>query len=428
MISIIHRSPRRNQQGFTKEMQMKARSILTALVALAFVLGNALASPRLDPEPDPTEIRIGNVMPYTGSLAAFSSIGRAEAAYFTMVNEHGGINGRKVRFISYDDTSDRGTALDRTRRLVEEDQVLLMFGSFGTPANLAVRSYLNALRIPQLFVASGDQEFSRPDTFPWTMGWQPSSRAEGRLFANYIEAYFPGRKIAVLWENAQFGRDLYAGLVESLSENAQMIISETTFDASDETLDSQIHVLRASGATVLVIEGAPATAAFAIRKAADVGWAPTILLDNAPTSIASALRPAGLQNAIGVVSTAFLKDAGDPKWQDDPGMKEWLSFMTRFYPDGEKDDKNAVFGYAAAATLTQVLKQCGDDLSRENVMRQATSLRDFRSSVMLPGISINTSSTDARPIKQTQLVEFDGRTWLSIGEVLNTAFNESGHR
>jgi branched-chain amino acid transport system substrate-binding protein len=402
---------------------MKVKNTLMALATiLVFIAGRVMAGPVLDPRSDGNEIRVGNVMPYSGPLAAFSSIGRAEAAYFAMVNGRGGINGRKVRFISYDDTSDSRIALEQIRKLTEEDKVLLMFGSFGTPANLAARPYLNQNRIPQLFVASGDQEFSRPEIFPWTMGWQPSLRAEGRIFANCIEAYFPGQTIAVLWQNTQFGRDLYAGLAESLGEKARIIVSDITFDVSDKSLDRQIDVLRASGAMILIFEGAPAIAALAIRKAADIGWEPLVLLDNASTSIASTLRPAGLQNTTNVVSTAFLKDAGDPRWQDDPGIREWLSFMEKFYPDGEKDDANAVFGYAAAATLTQVLKQCGDDLSRDNVMRQATSLKDFQSSVMLPGISINTSPTDARPIKQTQLVEFDGRAWLSIGKVLNTVF------
>jgi ABC-type branched-subunit amino acid transport system substrate-binding protein len=254
------------------------------------------------------------------------------------------------------------------------------------------------------------------------MGWQPAFRAEGQIYANYLEAYFPERTIAVLWQNDQFGRDLYLGLEEKLGDGARRIVADMTFNISDKSVDRQIDILQASGAKILVFDGAPAIAALAIRRAADIGWHPVILLDNASASIANALRPAGLQNATGVVSTTFLKDASDPAWRDDPGMKEWSSFMDKYYPEGDKDDSSAVFGYAAAETLMQVLRQCGDDLSRNNIMRQAASLVNFHSSVLLPGIAINTSATDFRPIEQMRLVQFDGRTWMPLGRVLDTAF------
>jgi branched-chain amino acid transport system substrate-binding protein len=395
---------------------------LRAVAVLISMCGSLKADPVLDAHAPVTEIRVGNVMPYTGPLAAFGTIGRAEAAYFEMINERGGINGRKIRFISYDDSSDPQVALEQTRRLVEKDEVLLMFGSFGTPGNFAVRPYLNDNNIPQLFVASGDQEWNRPKAFPWTMGWQPQFRAEGRIFANYIEAYFPERTIAVLWQNDQFGRDLYAGLEESLGDEARSIVTDMTFDISDKSIDRQIDLLQASGAEVLVFDGAPAIAALAIRRAADIGWHPVFLLDNAAASIANALRPAGLQNATGVVSTAFLKDASDPIWRNDSGMKEWSSFMDKYYPDGDKGNSGAVFGYAAAETLVQVLRQCGDDFSRANIMRQAGSLANYHSSVLLPGIAINTKATGFQPIERMQLVQFDGRTWVPIGSVFDTAF------
>jgi branched-chain amino acid transport system substrate-binding protein len=398
--------------------------IVVVLVALIWMGGPSVADPILDAVPADVEIRIGNIMPYTGPLAAFSTIGKTEAAYFEMINARGGINGRKIRFISYDDSSDPRTALEQTRKLVEKDKVLLMFGSFGTPGNFAVRPYLNENGIPQLFVASGDQEWNRPSAFPWTMGWQPPFRTEGQIFANYIGAYFPDRKIAVLWQNDQFGRDLYLGLDDRLGDGADRIVSDTTFNISDKSIERQIEIPQALGAKVLVFDGAPAIAALAIRKAADIGWHPAILLDNASSSIANALRPAGLENATGVTSTAFLKDASDPTWRDDPGMRQWSSFMDQYYPEGDKEDSNAVFGYAAAETLIQVLKQCGDDLSRANIMRQAASLVNFHSSVLLPDITINTSTTDFRPIKQMRLVQFDGRTWMPIGVMLDTAFVE----
>jgi ABC-type branched-subunit amino acid transport system substrate-binding protein len=396
--------------------------IVAVVVALFRMSGLLMAAPVLDAGAADFQI-LGNIMPYTGPLAAFGAIvGKAEAAYFDMINARGGINGRKIRFISYDDSSDPRTALEQTRKLVERDKVLLMFGSFGTPGNFAVRPYLNDNSIPQLFVASGDQEWNRPRAFPWTMGWQPPFRAEGQIFANYIEAYFPRRAIAVLWQNDQFGRDLYSGLEESVGDVAGRIVADMTFNISDKSIERQIDILQASGAEILVFDGAPAIAALAIRRAADIGWHPVFLLDNASASIANALRPAGLQNATGVISTAFLKDASDPTWRNDPGMKEWSSFMDKYYPDGDKDDPGAVFGYAAAETLAQVLRQCGDDLSRANIMRQAASLVHYHSSVLLPRIAINTSATEFRPIEQMRLVQFDGRTWIPIGSVLDTAF------
>ena len=348
-----------------------------------------------------SEIRIGNIMPYTGPLAAFGAIGRAEAAYFDMVNDNGGINGRKVKFISYDDSSNPATAVEQTQKLVETDKVLLMFGSFGTPSNLATRRYLNERKTPQLFVASGDNEWANPTAFPWSMGWQPTFRAEGRIYANYIQAAYPERKIAVLWQNDQFGRELFQGLQEGLGDLAKMIVADTTLDLSDSSsLEEQIDVLKSSGAEILVFDLAPAVAAQALRKIAELDWRPVEVLVNASASIASTLRPAGLQNASGVISTSFLKDASDPAWKDDPAMKAWSSFMDKYYPDGDKDDINAVFGYAAAETLFQVLGQCGNDLSRENVMRQAASLRGYQSSVALPGITFNTGPADFHPIKQ----------------------------
>ena len=395
---------------------------LSVLAAALFACALATAQQTTAAGVTDNEIRIGNIMPYTGPLAAFATIGRAEAAYFDMVNERGGINGRKIRFISYDDSSNPRTAVEQTRHLVENENVLLMFGSFGTPSNLATRKYLNERKVPQLFVASGDEEWAHPKRFPWSMGWQPTFRAEGRIYANYIQATYPDRKIAVLWQNDQFGRDLFKGLQEGLGDTARMIVADTAFDASDFSIDTQVQILKGSGAEVLVFNGAPAIAARAIRRAAELDWHPVFLLNNASASIASALRPAGLENAIGVISTSFLKDAGDTTWKEDPPVKAWSAFMDRYYPDGDKEDGYAIFGYAAAETLLQVLSQCGDDLSRENVMRQATSLKNYQSPIALPGIAINTGPADFRPIKQMRLVQFDGYAWQPIGDVFESAF------
>ncbi len=368
-----------------------------------------------------TEIRIGNIMPYTGPLAAFASIGRAEAAYFDMINERGGINGRKVRFISRDDSSNPRTAVEQTRELVEQERVHLMFGSFGTPSNLATRSYLNDRRIPQLFVASGDEEWAHPKRFPWTMGWQPTFRSEGRIYANYVQSAYPSKKIAVLWQNDQFGRDLFRGLQEGLGLTANMIVADIAIDA-DMSIDTEVDILKNSGAEVLVLNCAPPISARAIRRAAELDWHPVLLLVNAAASIANALRPAGLQNAVGVISTSFLKDASDTTWKDDPAIKGWLAFMDKYYPDGDKDDSYAIFGYAAAETMAKVLTQCGDDLSRDNIMRQAESLRNYQSGILLPGIAINTGPADFHPIEQMRLVQFDGNTWQPIGDVIENAF------
>jgi ABC-type branched-subunit amino acid transport system substrate-binding protein len=398
----------------------KARLALYLVVAMLAVAPAALQPARAAGVTD-TEIRIGNIMPYTGPLAAFASIGRAEAAYFDMINDRGGINGRKIRFISRDDSSNPRTAVEQTHELVEQERVHLMFGSFGTPSNLATRTYLNERSIPQLFVASGDEEWAHPKRFPWTMGWQPTFRSEGRIYANYIQASYPSRKIAVLWQNDQFGRDLFRGLQEGLGVTANMIVADIAIDA-DMSIDTQVDILKNSGAEVLVLNCAPPISARAIRRAAELGWHPVLLLVNAAASIANALRPAGLQNAVGVVSTSFLKDASDTTWKADPAIKQWLAFMDKYYPDGDKEDSYAMFGYAAAETLVQVLTQCGDDLSRENIMRQAASLKNYRNGIVLPGIAINTGPADFHPIKQMRLVQFDGNAWQPIGDVIESAF------
>ena len=399
------------------------RILVALLIALTSL--SAMSLKRGDQSAGDDEIRIGNLMPYTGPLSEFAAIGKAEAAYFEMINERGGINGRKVRFISHDDNSDPTVALDLTRGLVEREDVLLMFGSYGTPGNLAVRGFLNERGIPQLFVASGAEELSDPKTFPWTMGWQPSFRAEGRIYANYIHAFFSQRKIVVLWQNDQFGRDLYKGIQEGLGELSRMIIVGVAFDIDDAHIDGHVSILKRSGADILVFAGVPSTASQVIRLTANSHWHPVFLLNNAAASIGAALGPAGMEKSAGVISASFLKDPNDPAWKDDPAMKEWASFMDRYYPKGDKTSSAALYGYAAAETLVQVLKQCGDDLSRENIMRQAAALRDYRSSVLLPGIKINTGPDKFQPIKQMRLVQFDGRTWQPIGDVIESAFADA---
>ena len=391
-------------------------AIIVALVSLG-----AITEKLRDGGVTDTEIRIGNFMPYSGPLEIFGQIGKAQAAYFDVINDRGGINGRKIRFMSYDDLSEASNALDLTRILVETDNVLLMFGSFGTPDNLAVRKYLNEKQVPQLFVVSGDQDINEPSLYPWTMGWQPSFQEEGRIYANYIQAFYPDKKIVALWQNDSFGRELFKGLEQGLGDVARMIRVDVAYDAGDEHLDTHVSILKQSGAEVFVFAGQPENAAKVIRIAAEHDWHPVFIVNQTASSIATVMKPAGLQNAAGVVTAAFLKDASDPAWKDQ-AAKDWPAFLDKYAKAGGKDDGAAMYGYAAAATLIQVLKQCGNDLSRENVMKQAETLNDFQPSVLLPGIKINTGQWDFRPIEQLRLVQFDGHTWQPIGDVLDTAF------
>jgi ABC-type branched-subunit amino acid transport system substrate-binding protein len=402
-------------------MKKWVRTLIASVLALTAV--SAVSERVRELGVTDTEIRIGNLMPYSGNLAVFGDIGKAEAAYFEMINEGGGINGRKVRFISYDDKSNPATALDLTRGLIEKDNVLFMFGSFGTPGNFAVRQYLNERQIPQLFVASGDDHLFDPSLFPWTMGWQPSFREEGRIYANYIQASYPGRKIVALWQNDQVGREVFKGLQDGLGDVARMIRVDIAYDIADEHLDTHLSILKRSGAEIFVFTGAPANAAKVIRMAAELNWHPVFILSHMASSIATALKPAGSENAAGVITAGFLKDANDLAWKNEQAAKDWQAFVDKYKRAGGRDDGAAVFGYEAAETLVQVLKQCGNDLSRDNVMKQAEALKDYQGSVLLPGIKISTGPWNFRPIKHLRLVQFDGHTWQPIGDVLETAFS-----
>lgn len=403
-------------------MTVNSRLLIALVVALTSV--GAMSPQRGEQAADVTEIRIGNLMPYSGPLAEFGAIGKAQAAYFDMINDRGGINGRKIRFITRDDNSDPGNAMEQTKKLVEQDDVHLMFGSFGTPGNLATRWYLNEKKIPQLFVASGDEELSQAKAFPWTMGWQPPFRSEGRIYANYIQAYYPKRKIVVLWQNDQFGRMLYKGIQEGLGDLNRLVLVDIAFDISDEHLDGHVSVLKRAGADIFVFLGVPSTAAKVIKLAANLNWHPVFIVNDASASIANAMAPAGLENSAGVISAAFLKDPSDPAWKNDPAMKEWFAFMDKYHHVESVNNSGALYGYATAEALTQVLKQCGDDLSRENIMRQAAALKDYQPSVALPGIRMNTSADSYLPIRQMRLVQFDGRSWQPFGDVIETAFTD----
>ena len=399
-------------------------AIAALAAATAIAASAAAADKKYDPGASDTEIKIGNIMPYSGPASSYAVIGKTEAAYFDKINAEGGINGRKINFISYDDAYSPPKAIEQARKLVESDEVLLIFQSLGTPSNSAIQKYMNAKKVPQLFVATGATKWGDPKNFPWTMGWQPNYQSEGRIYAKYILDHFPDARIAVFWQNDDAGKDQVKGLRDGLGDKAGMIIADKSYEVSDPSIDSQIVALRDSGADTFFSWAAPKGSAQAIRKVGELGWKPRFFLANVSASVAGVLRPAGLQYAKDIISTAYLKDPTDPTWKDDGGVKAWRKFMDKYNPGGDKVDLNNVYGYAAAQTLVQVLKQCGDDLTRENIMRQAASLQNFSSEVLLPGIKINTSPDDFFPIEQMQLMQFDGQSWHLFGDVIT---GEVGH-
>ena len=402
------------------------RRCLITMAACAAVLSASAANAekKYDPGASDTEIRIGNIMPYSGPASSYAVIGKTEAAYFDKVNAEGGINGRMIKFITYDDGYSPPKAIEQARKLVEGDEVLLVFQSLGTPSNSAIQKYMNAKKVPQLFVASGATKWGDPKNFPWTIGWQPNYQSEGRIYARYILDHYPDAKIAVFWQNDDAGKDQVKGLRDGLGDRANMIIADKSYEVSDPSIDSQIVALRDSGADTFFSWAAPKGSAQAIRKVGELGWKPRFFLANVSASVAGVLKPAGLQYAKDIISTAYLKDPTDPAWKDDPGVKAWQAFMEKYYPAGDRVDLNNVYGYAAAQTLVQVLRQCGDDLTRENIMKQAANLKNFSSDVMLPGIKINTSPDDFFPIEQMQLMKFDGEAWHLFGDVIT---GEVGH-
>jgi branched-chain amino acid transport system substrate-binding protein len=365
------------------------------------------------------EIKIGQTMPYSGPASAYGTIGKAEAAYFAMVNDHGGINGRKINLISLDDGYSPPKTVEQTRRLVEQENVLLDFSPLGTPTNTAIHKYLNGRKVPQLFVATGATKWGDPEHFHWTMGWQPTYQTEGGIYAKYILDKMPNAKIGILFQNDDYGKDYVKGLKDGLgSKAAKIIVSEVSYETTDTTIDSQIVSLQASGADVFFDVTTPKFAAQAIRKAYDIGWKPTHFLNSVSNSVGAVLKPAGLDASTGLISVEYEKDPTDPNWQNDASYKAWLAWMDKYYPDGDKNDTFNVFGYNEAATMVQVLKQCGDELTRENVMKQAASLKNFEAPMLLPGIKVDTSPSDYYPIQQEQLAKFNGKTWELFGNVL----------
>ena len=387
---------------------------------LALTVPGAAAEKHSTPGITDNEIKIGQTMPYSGPLSAYSAIGKAELAYFTMINEQGGINGRKINLISLDDGYNPAKTVEQIRRLVEQDEVAFIFQSLGSVTNAAIQKYLNDRKIPQLFLADGTSRWDDPQHFPWTMPWQPSYRTEGHIDAAYVLKNKPDAKIGVLYQNETGGKDYIQGLREGLGDRANaMIVSELPYEITDSTVDTYIVRLKASGADTFFDITTPKFAAQAIRKAYEIGWHPLHFLDFVSSSVAATLEPAGLDKSIGIFSVAILKDPANPQWQDDPAMKEWLAWMNQYFPQGDKRDGANVYAYLVAQTLVQVLKQCGEDLTRDNIMRQAGDLHDLKLPLLLPGITINTSRTDYRPIKQMQPMRFDGKRWELLGELIS---------
>jgi branched-chain amino acid transport system substrate-binding protein len=398
------------------------RTIVTGLAAASLVLasGLAFAAGQYGPGVSDTEIKIGNTMPYSGSASAYGAIGKAEAAYFAMINDQGGINGRKINFITRDDGYSPPKTVEVVRQLVEEEQVLLMFNPLGTPSNTAIQGYLNDNKVPQLFVATGADKWNDPKHHPWTMGWQPSYRIEARIYARYILKNLPAAKIAVLYQNDDFGKDYLIGLREGLGDKAdKMIIATQTYETTDPTVDSQIVSLQGSGADVLLTVAIPKFAAQAIRKIYDIGWKPTHFLSNVSSSVGAVMQPAGPEKCIGIISANYGKEPTDPQWQNTPEYKEWLAWMKKYNTSGSVADSGNAYGYGVAQTMVAVLKASGDNLTRENVMKQAASIHDLKLPMLLPGITVSTSADDFAPIKQLQLEKFDGTTWKLFGEVIS---------
>jgi branched-chain amino acid transport system substrate-binding protein len=384
----------------------------------AMTAGLAIAEKKYDPGASDSEIKIGNTNPYSGPASAYGTIGKTIAAYFNKVNAEGGINGRKINFISYDDGYSPPKTVEQARKLVESDEVLFLFQTLGTPPNSAIQKYMNSKKVPQLFVATGATKWGDPKNFPWTMGWQPTYQAEGHIYAKYLLEHHPNGKIGILYQNDDYGKDYVKGLKDGLNGKLQ-IVSELPYETTDPTVDSQIVNLKASGADIFFNVTTPKFAAQAIKKAAEIGWKPVHLLNNVSQSVGAVLKPAGLENSKGIYSSYYLKDPTDPQWKDDPAYKDWAAFMEKYYPEGDRTSSFPVYGYAVTQSLVGVLKQCGDDLTRANIMKQAASLKDQQIGMLLPGITINTSPTDFYPIKQMQMQEFNGERWVPIGPILS---------
>ncbi|KQW21389.1 branched-chain amino acid ABC transporter substrate-binding protein [Afipia sp. Root123D2] len=404
---------------------MKSISWATGIVAIALSITTAHAQKRYDTGASDAEIKVGQTVPLSGPASAYATIGKAQAAYMKMVNDQGGVNGRKINLIQYDDAYSPPKTVEQVRRLVESDEVLLTFQIIGTAPNAAVQKYLNVKKVPQLFAATGATRFTDPKNFPWTMGFNPNYFVEGRIYGQYILKAHPNAKIGVLYQNDDLGRDYLNGLKAGLGDNAsKMIVGEASYEISDPTIDSPLLRLKDAGADLLFSASTPKQAAQAIKKIAEIGWKPIHIIDINATSVSAVLKPAGLENSKGIISVGYVKDPLDPIWKDDEGNKRYLAFMDKYYPQGDRYSNLNVYGYITAQLLVHVLKQCGDDLTRKNVMAQASHLTHVDLDMLLPGISVTTTPTDYRVNKQFQMVQFDGQRWGKIGTIITDSGGE----
>ncbi len=395
-------------------------TLSAAALALALTGGSALAQKKYDTGATDTEIKIGHTIAYSGPASAYGVIGKAEAAYFNKINAEGGINGRKINFISYDDGYSPPKTVEQIRKLVEGDEVLFTFNTLGTPTNTPIQGYLNKKGVPQLFVATGATKWGDPQHFPWTMGFQPTYQTEGHIYAKYILQNKPDAKIAIFYQNDDYGKDYVKGLKDGLgAKAASMIVAEESYEVSEPSIDSHIVKLKATGANVFFNVSTPKFAAQAIKKVSELEWKPLHILNNVAASVGATMKPAGFDVSQGIVSTNYIMDPTDPQWKDNPGMKEWVAFMDKWNASADKTDAGNIYAYAVARTLVQVLKQCGDDLTRANIMKQAANIKDFEPGVLLPGIKVNTGPTDFYPIEQEQLMKFEGDTWKLFGPILS---------
>ncbi len=399
-----------------------AKSIAIATVLVSLGAQASAAEKKYGPGVTDTEIKIGNTSPYSGPASAFSMVAKAEEAYFRKINAEGGINGRKIVFISYDDSYSPPKTVEQTRKLVESDEVLLVFNAMGTASNSAVQKYLNIKKTPQLFVSSGAAKWNDPKNFPWSMGFTPSYENEGRIYAKYLLKEKPGAKIAILFQNDDYGKDYLKGIKQALGDKAgSMIVLEEAFDVTEPSIDSHIVKLKSTGADVFIDIATPKFAAQSIKKVAELGWKPLHILSYVSASIGGVIAPAGMENAQGIVSAAYFKDPNDPTWKDDAGVKALNAFLETYFPSANRSDTLIVNGYNTAQLMVEVLKLCGDDLTRENVMKQAANLKNVELGMLLPGIKVNTSPTDFSPVKQWQLMRFEGTNWHLFGEPIDGA-------
>jgi len=391
-----------------------------ALAVAALASSGALAQKKYDAGATDTEIKIGNIMPYSGPASAYGVIGKTEQAYFNKINAEGGINGRKINFVSYDDGYSPPKTVEQARKLVESDEVLFIFNSLGTPPNSAIQKYMNSKKVPQLFVATGATKWNDPKEFPWTMGWQPNYQSESRIYAKYILKNKPNAKIAILFQNDDYGKDYVKGLKDGLgAKPASMIVAEESYETTEPTIDSHIVKLKSTGADVFFNVTTPKFAAQAIKKMAEIEWKPLHFLNNVSASIGSVIKPAGFDRSQDIISSTYLKDASDPQWKDDKGMKAFDEFLAKYFPEGNRIDANLIYGYTVAQGLVHVLKACGDDLTRANIMKQAASIKGLELGLLIPGIKVNTSASDFAPISQLQLMKFKGEKWDLFGEIVS---------